>query len=116
MGYLNQDKETLSILFRDGILTVLNNSFRNAAVNEIKKYFNHYFYEEAKTLVPKLKPSDLEKSDKIGIRPQLVHWPTKKLVMDFIVLKNGDSIHILNAISPGFTTSMSFSRYIVDRL
>ena len=110
------DKETLKIIFRDGILTVLNDSFRGAALNEIKKYFNHYFYKEAKTLVPKLVPDDLESSSKIGIRPQLVHWPTKKLVMDFIVLKDGSSTHILNAISPGFTTSMSFSKYIVDKL
>jgi L-2-hydroxyglutarate oxidase LhgO len=110
------DTETLKILFRDGILTLLNNSFRSAALNELKKYINHYFYEEAKTLVPKLRPDDLENSNKIGIRPQLVHWPTKKLVMDFIVLQDGDSIHILNAISPGFTTSMSFSRYIADKL
>ena len=64
----------------------------------------------------KLKPGDLENSNKVGIRPQLVHWPTKKLVMDYVVLKDGDSIHILNAISPGFTTSMAFSKFIVDKL
>lgn len=110
------DKETLKILFRDGILILLNTSFRNAALNEAKKYLNHYFYKEAKTLVPKLKPGDLENSNKVGIRPQLVHWPTKKLVMDYVVLKDGDSIHILNAISPGFTTSMAFSKFIVDKL
>lgn len=110
------DKETLKILYRDGILILLNTSFRNAALNEAKKYLNHYFYKEAKTLVPKLKPGDLENSNKVGIRPQLVHWPTKKLVMDYVVLKDGDSIHILNAISPGFTTSMAFSKFIVDKL
>ena len=110
------DEETLKILYRDGILILLNTSFRNAALNEAKKYLNHYFYKEAKTLVPKLKPGDLENSNKVGIRPQLVHWPTKKLVMDYVVLKDGDSIHILNAISPGFTTSMAFSKFIVDKL
>jgi L-2-hydroxyglutarate oxidase len=110
------DNETPKILIRDGLLTLYNNSFRSAALKEVKKYFDHYFYKEAKTLVPKLKMGDLVSSNKIGIRPQLVHWPTKKLVMDFIVLKDGDSMHILNAISPGFTTSMSFSKYIVDKL
>ncbi len=112
----NLDGETLEILFRDGLLTLFNGSFRSAAVNEVKKYFDHYFYLEAKTLLPKLKPSDLENSSKVGIRPQLVHWPTKKLVMDFVVLKDGDSVHVLNAISPGFTTSMAFSKYVVDIL
>lgn len=112
----NLDGETLEILLRDGLLTLFNRSFRSAAVNEIKKYFDHYFYSEAKTLLPILKPSDLENSTKVGIRPQLVHWPTKKLVMDFIVLGDGDSVHVLNAISPGFTTSMAFSKYVVDIL
>ncbi|NIP39032.1 MAG: L-2-hydroxyglutarate oxidase [Candidatus Dadabacteria bacterium] len=112
----NLDGETLEILFRDGLLTLLSGSFRSAAVNEIKKYFDHYFYHEAKTLVPNLKPGDLVSSGKVGIRPQLVHWPEKKLVMDFIVLKEGDSVHVLNAISPGFTTSMAFSRHVVDML
>ena len=111
-----KDGETLEILLRDGLLTLFNRSFRSAAVNEIKKYFDHYFYSEAKTLLPILKPSDLENSTKVGIRPQLVHWPTKKLVMDFIVLGDGDSVHVLNAISPGFTTSMAFSKYVVDIL
>ena len=82
----------------------------------MKKYFDHYFYEEAKTLLPALKPSDLRSSGKVGIRPQLVHWPTKKLVMDFLVLKQGNSVHVLNAISPGFTTSMAFSKHVVDML
>ena len=36
--------------------------------------------------------------------------------MDFIVLGDGDSVHVLNAISPGFTTSMAFSKYVVDIL
>jgi hypothetical protein len=32
------------------------------------------------------------------------------------VIKDGDSIHILNAISPAFTCSMAFARYTVDTL
>lgn len=112
----NLDRETLKILFQDGVLALLNESFRNAAVNEAKKYFGGYFYEEARMLLPELKPGDLQRSLKVGIRPQLVSWSEKKLVMDFVVLKEGDSIHLLNAISPGFTTSMSFSKYVVDEL
>jgi L-2-hydroxyglutarate oxidase LhgO len=63
-----------------------------------------------------LRLADLESTDKVGIRPQLVHWPTRQLVMDFVVLTEGSSLHILNAISPAFTSSMSFAKYIVDRL
>jgi len=30
------------------------------------------------------------------------------------VLKDGDSIHILNPISPAFTCSMAFAKHVVD--
>lgn len=112
----NLGRETLKILFQDGVLALLNESFRNAAINEVKKYFDGYFYEEARLILPELKPGDLERSQKTGIRPQLVHWPDKKLVMDFVVLKKGDSMHLLNSISPGFTTSMAFSKHVVDEM
>ena len=68
---------------------------------------------EAKKLVPELAVEDIEDTPKVGIRPQLVDWKSKKLVMDFIVLKDGDSLHILNAISPAFTCSMAFARHVV---
>jgi len=68
---------------------------------------------EAKKLVPDIAPNDIEDTPKVGIRPQLVDWSSKKLVMDFIVLKDGNSVHILNAISPAFTCSMAFAKHVV---
>jgi hypothetical protein len=35
--------------------------------------------------------------------------------MDFSVIKDGCSIHILNAISPAFTSSMAFAEYIIKK-
>jgi hypothetical protein len=69
------------------------------------------FFEEARGLLKELRLEDLEDADKVGIRPQLVHWPQKELVTDFLVIKDGDSLHILNAISPAFTSSMAFAAY-----
>lgn len=106
--------EAFSILWRDLILFFMNDSFRNIAVREIKKYSKHHFFEEAKKLVNGLSLEDLEDTDKVGIRPQLVHWPTKELVTDFVLLEERDSIHILNAISPAFTSSMAFAKYVVS--
>ncbi len=71
-------------------------------------------FDEARKLVPELTIEDIEDSPKVGIRPQLVDWEKKKLVMDFVVIKDGDSIHILNAISPAFTCSMAFAKHIVS--
>ncbi|HWP92347.1 MAG TPA: L-2-hydroxyglutarate oxidase, partial [Thermodesulfobacteriota bacterium] len=106
--------ETLSILYRDGILLTRNEAFRSAAWSELKKYSKRFFYEEVKSLVPKVAIDDLENTDKVGIRPQLVHWKSKSLVTDFVLINEGDSLHVLNAISPAFTSSMAFARYALD--
>ncbi|MFQ5787629.1 MAG: L-2-hydroxyglutarate oxidase [Thermodesulfobacteriota bacterium] len=108
--------ETLSIVLRDGILFFENELFRNTALAEVRKYSKRFFFKEARGLINYLQISDLEETNKIGIRPQLVHWPSKKLVMDFVLIKEADSLHILNAISPAFTSSMAFAKYAVDTL
>ena len=36
--------------------------------------------------------------------------------IDFVVEKNENSIHILNAVSPAFSSSMSFAKYVVDQI
>lgn len=48
-----------------------------------------------------------------GIRAQLYDKKREKLEMDFVVEKGLNSVHILNAVSPGFTSSLSFARYVV---
>ncbi|GJM17070.1 MAG: aminobutyraldehyde dehydrogenase [Thermodesulfobacteriota bacterium] len=114
-GFFNDiSLETLSILGRDAVLFFTNERFRAAAMSETKKYFAKYMLNEAKKLVPELEIEDIEDSPKVGIRPQLVDWKSKKLVMDFIILKDGDSLHILNAISPAFTCSMAFAEHVVN--
>lgn len=116
-GFLDDlSAETLSILFRDSVLFFTNKSFRAAAFSEIRKYSRKYLYQEARRLVPELKEADLRDTPKAGIRPQLVDWTSKELVMDFLVLKEPGSIHILNAISPAFTCSMAFAKHAVDTL
>jgi L-2-hydroxyglutarate oxidase LhgO len=49
-----------------------------------------------------------------GIRAQLVHLPTGKLEQDFVVRPLVNSTHILNAVSPGWTSSIPFAKYIVS--
>ena len=108
--------ETFDILLRDSVLMLKNDKFRQVALTEPRKYLKRFVLKEARRLVPQLRLDDLAESDHVGIRPQLVHWPTKALVMDYIVLRDGDALHILNPISPAFTTSMAFARDIVTDL
>jgi L-2-hydroxyglutarate oxidase LhgO len=49
-----------------------------------------------------------------GIRAQLVHLPTGKLEQDFVVKKYLNSIHVLNAVSPGWTSALPFSEWLVN--
>ena len=51
-----------------------------------------------------------------GIRAQLVNAREKKLEMDFVIEGDDKSMHILNAVSPAFTCSIPFSKYVVDRI
>ena len=60
-----------------------------------------------------LSPGDLVPATKVGIRPQLVDWETKQMVMDFMVVADGSSLHVLNPISPAFTSSMDLAQGIV---
>lgn len=107
------DAEAFSIAYEDLVLFFANRPFRNVALTEPVKYLPSYFYKDAARLVKQLAPDDLVKASKVGIRPQLVDWETKELVMDFLVVAEGDSLHVLNPISPAFTSSMDLAQGIV---
>ena len=51
-----------------------------------------------------------------GIRAQLVHLQTGKLEQDFIVSTVGNATHILNAVSPGWTSSIPFGGFVAQRI
>ena len=107
------DAEALQILYRDAVLFLANPKFRDVALREPKKYLFRVFFSGAAELVKQLDPSDIEPAEKVGIRAQLVDWENKELVMDFLVVEEGDSIHILNPVSPAFTSSMDLARKVV---
>jgi L-2-hydroxyglutarate oxidase LhgO len=107
------DAEGFGILMEDLVMFLANPQFRSVALTEPKKYIPSCFIRDAARLVKELRPEDVEPSAKVGIRPQLVNWETKQLVMDFMVIADGPSVHILNPISPAFTSSMDLARNIV---
>ncbi len=109
------DREAPSILLKNLVLFFKNKKFRNVALTEPSKYFKNKFYRDIAPMVRDLEPGDIVTSPKVGIRPQLVDWDTKELVMDFLVLKDSNSVHILNAISPAFTSAFAFAEFIVSQ-
>ena len=51
-----------------------------------------------------------------GVRAQLVHLPTGALEMDFVVRGDASSTHVLNAVSPGWTSAIPFGAYVAERV
>lgn len=89
-------------------------NFRSLALSEIKKYYRPYFIRTAARLVKHLDPQKFKSYLTPGIRAQLLHLERRELVMDFVVAQGRRSTHVLNSISPAFTTSFAFAAFIVE--
>ena len=88
--------------------------------------FRHYLHQEAprllrpaflsavRAMLPRLQPRDVEPADKVGIRAQLYDRVRGVLEMDFVIEPGPRSTHVLNAVSPAFTCSLSFAEMVVD--
>jgi len=89
--------------------------FRRLAWQEGRRYFKPWFADAARALLPRLKNEHLLACDKVGIRAQMFDHFEGKLVTDFLVEGDEHSTHILNAISPAWTSSLPFARYVIDQ-
>jgi len=89
--------------------------FRRFAHMEALRFLKSRFVAAARALVPRLGPEHLARSSKVGIRAQLVDRTTHRLVMDFVVEPGERSTHILNAVSPAFTSAFPFARLVLDQ-
>lgn len=90
-------------------------NFRHLVHAETMKYFKPHFLRAAQKLVPEVRAEDLLPTKKVGIRPQLVNIRERRLEMDFVLERTENSLHVLNAISPAFTSSFAFAEMIVDK-
>ncbi len=88
--------------------------FQHFAHQEIGCFYKPNFVKAAQALLPRLTVKHIMNTEKVGIRAQLLDLQTMSMVMDFLVEKGEDSTHILNAVSPAFTSSFSFARYVLD--
>ncbi len=60
-----------------------------------------------------MRAQDSTKKGRPGIRAQLVYRRTGALEMDFVVRGEEDSTHVLNAVSPTWTSSLAFAEHVV---
>ena len=107
--------EFLEIIKYEIKLFVKNSfGFRNLALEEMRKYYKPYFISLATKMVKYIDENGFNEWSKPGIRAQLMDINTLELLQDFVVEGDENSIHILNAVSPAFTSSFPFARYIVE--
>ena len=108
--------ESLRIGFEVSRMYLTNHqNFRRLMHTELGKYRKKNFFSAVRKLIPELNYDDLVPSDKVGIRPQLINVREKRLEMDYVIEKTANSLHVLNAISPAFTSSLAFADWIVGQ-
>lgn len=90
--------------------------FRSLAWKELMKMSRTGFYREADGLGRGLQKGDLLPGKEPGIRAQLVDTRTAELLNDFVIEAGPRSTHVLNAVSPAFTSSLPFAEYVVDQM
>jgi L-2-hydroxyglutarate oxidase LhgO len=89
-------------------------NFRYLVHSEFQKYAKSAFLRAAQKLVPEITSDDLIPSPKVGIRPQLINNKEGRLEMDFLIETGPRSLHVLNAISPAFTSSFAFAEHLAN--
>jgi L-2-hydroxyglutarate oxidase len=85
------------------------------AVNELNKsYRKKAFIDASKSLVPEVESDDFEKSY-AGIRAQIVR-DDGTLIKDPLFEHGSRSTHVLNAVSPGLTSSLPFGDHLTGSI
>jgi L-2-hydroxyglutarate oxidase LhgO len=109
--------ESASIVAREARLFVSNDfGFRNHAIAELRRYGRRHLVRGAAALATGVRAEDFTHWGPAGIRAQLFDVQQRKLEMDFKFEGDDRSFHVLNAVSPAFTCSLSFSEYLADEI
>lgn len=87
---------------------------RSLAIEELRKTSRKYIVRRASVLARGVRVEDFTRWGTPGVRAQLFDTRSRALEMDFVIERDERSLHILNAVSPGFTCAMSFAEHVVD--
>ena len=88
------------------------NKLRNLAVSEFRNLFLSHIKKSTEVYFKNSSNIILNESKKVGIRSQIFDNKSKTLFNDFVVIKQNKTVHILNAISPAWTSSFAMAKYI----
>ncbi|MBI3991933.1 MAG: L-2-hydroxyglutarate oxidase [Candidatus Lambdaproteobacteria bacterium] len=104
------------LLRQAGLLFFSGFDFPALALEELHKYSRRYLVSLAARMMTGVALHDYRRWGRPGIRAQLLDLRTRKLEMDFHFEHDARSLHVLNAVSPGFTCAMPFASHLCDRM
>lgn len=109
--------ELLDIARRQaGLAVSAGFDFVKLAFEELRKYSRGHLVALAARLADGVRPEQYRRWGRPGIRAQLVDLRKRRLEMDFVIEGDERSFHVLNAVSPAFTCSLPFSRFVVSEI
>ena len=112
----NMPELTEIILRQAGLFLSSNFDFKALAFRELKKYSKPVLVSLATKLAKGVDIKHYRQWGLTGIRAQLLNIRKKELEMDFVLEGDKQSMHILNAISPGLTCALPFADYVCDQI
>ena len=115
-GNFNLNEFSEIILRQAGLFLTSNFDFKALAIRELQKYSKPKLVSLASTLAEGVNIKHYRRWGPPGIRAQLLNIRTKMLETDFFMEGDGQSMHILNAVSPGFTCALPFADYVCDQI
>jgi L-2-hydroxyglutarate oxidase LhgO len=111
----NVPELTEIILRQAGLFLSSSFDFKALAFRELKKYSKPLLVSLATKLAKDVDIKHYQQWGQAGIRAQLLNIKKKELEMDFVLEGDDQSMHILNAVSPGLTCALPFADYVCDK-
>jgi len=114
------DPFTLASQFGINIAMYIGNraNYRMHANRELSMRVIRKFTSQAQRFFEPRARKDIQiymSSQHYGIRPQLVNMKTLELYDDFICKRSKNTIHVVNAVSPAFTSAFALADYLIDK-
>jgi L-2-hydroxyglutarate oxidase LhgO len=109
--FIPQDlKETLTF---PGFWRMTRKYWKTGVGEMYRSYSKNAFLKALQRLLPDLREQDLQPGGS-GVRAQAIA-SSGALVDDFVIFHSGNALHILNAPSPGATSSLAIGQYITEK-
>lgn len=95
-----------------------SNNFKNVCslvISELPQLFERGLLNKSAQLVPSARGIKSWERKPSGIRAQLLRKDTNILEQDFVVDGDAESTHLLNVVSPGWTSSLPFADWVATK-